>query len=357
MLTIFTGGPGAGKTAALVDLLLQLPGDRPIYNDGLTDLDLPGKIIHPVDAMDWHNVVPDGGIIVVDEVQRRWRPRGPAAAVPPSIQALETHRHRGIDIFVTTQAPRLVDANVRALCTRHVHLRDTGWAGRHWYEWPEISDQMAWKTCVNKRSYKLPTAAFSHYKSSELHTKPIRKTPKALYLVIALVIGLLVLVFMVYRSISSKLAPEAVKAAPHVTSSLATGGAPAGSSGVAKVIDDRVDWIPRVSSRPESAPAFDDVRKVAVMPIIVGCASFAGKARCFTQQGTDAGLDHREAQLMLETPRFNPYDSRERAEVRPTPPSVEKTSPGASHGTGLIVIDGEQRSLPQAKSSLGAARS
>ena len=339
MLTIFTGGPGAGKTAALVDLLNKLPGDRPIYNDGLSALNLPGKTVHALDVMTWHETVPEGAVIVVDEVQRRWRPRGPSAPVPPSIAALETHRHRGVDIFVTTQAPRLVDANVRALCTRHVHIRDTGWAGRYWYEWPEISDQMAWRTCVNKRKYKLPRAAFSLYKSSELHTKPIRKTPKLLYVVLLLVAIVIALAWAGYRiftrDVSGAAAPK--PAAGQVVSSLSAGGV---APGATALIDDRVAWVPRISSRPESAPAFDGLRKVVAMPVVVGCAEFRGKARCFTQQGTDAGLDDREARGLLELPRFNPYVLEAVPQGAQQAPVGEVAAERAVEVPGLTVIDG-----------------
>ena len=110
MLTILTGAPGAGKTCALVSLLMGELNGRPLYADGVNGLQLDHEAI---DVNQWHEVVPRGigAVVAVDEGQRRWRPRGPGQKVPPSIEAMETHRHDGLDFFVTTQ---LVILRIRA---------------------------------------------------------------------------------------------------------------------------------------------------------------------------------------------------------------------------------------------------
>lgn len=322
MLTLFTGGPGAGKTAALVEMLLTIDATRPIFNDGLEGLKLPGRDVHPFDATNWPEEVPDGAIVVIDEAQRVWRPRGPASKVPAHVSEMETHRHRGLDFFVTTQAPRLIDANIRSLVGRHVHLRDVGWLGRHAYEWPECNESLGWKTCVNKRKYKLPVKAFAHYVSSSLHTKPIRTVPRAMIWGAFVVLVAVVLSFLAFRIFTGHVSKPDVSPA-----SLAFAAAPAAASGSVR-IDDRVDWVPRVSSRPESAPAFDHVRQVVVMPSIVGCAEFRGVARCYTQQGTDAGIPDAEARELLNRPRFDPYTLPVQ-QAGGTPLSAPKSSPAA----------------------------
>lgn len=341
MLTLFTGSPGAGKTAAMVDYLRKLDGTRPLYVDGLNGFKLPHNTC---DASRWHEELPDGAILVIDEVQRVWRARAPGSKVPDAVQALETHRHRGIDVYMTTQGPNLLDANVRTLVGRHVHIRDTGWLGRHWYEWPECNQGLAWKTCPVKAKYKLPKAAFDLYISSSLHTKPVRKTPMALYLAIGVIAAAVVGAVVVVNTLRGKTsAPVEAKKVEHSSAgpSVSGGGllrAP-GEGGGPVVIDDRVDWIPRISSRPESAPAFDQVRKVSAMPVIVGCATFKGRTRCYTQQGTDAGLDDREARVLLEQPRFNAYaveTPAPRVQERP----ARENAPEAPQGPHLIVMDG-----------------
>jgi len=230
LITLITGAPGTGKTALLVEWLRTLYADRPIYAHGLNGLKLPHT---PIDAARWHLDLPDGAILVVDEVQQVWRPRGPGHAPSDAVKALETHRHRGIDVFVTTQKPNLVDANVRGLVGRHVHLRDTGWLGRHQYEWPEVSENLAWKTCPLKRRYKLPRAAFGLYKSSVEHTT-VQKGRSLMPLITGvLVVGACVLAFMVYRAIASHTSPKPQAVAVEKTSS---GSAPAFSSAPASAV-------------------------------------------------------------------------------------------------------------------------
>ena len=308
MITLFTGMPGAGKTAALVDYLSKLGGDRPMFVDGLNGLTLPHT---PCDATKWHDELPDGAILIIDEVQRVWRPRGSSAKVPDSVAALETHRHRGIDVYCTTQAPSLLDANVRNLVGRHIHIRDTGILGRHWYEWPEVNTAMAWKTCVNKRGYKLPKSAFALYKSSSLHTVPVRGIPRAVYVGAVALLALGVLVYLIYNMLgrvsgADKKAIEPVDITQSTT--MATGqtsGMPTGS--MVRLINDQTDWIPRISNKPESAPAYDHLRVVVAMPQVVGGMCVDDNCRCITQQGTDAGLASNECRDWLKNPPFNPY--------------------------------------------------
>lgn len=209
MITLITGAPGAGKSAALVSLLLELSKERQIYVNGIPDLKIPHLPLE--NPASWPDTVPDGSIIVIDEVQNAWRPRGPGTKVPPDVQALETHRHRGLDFYIITQGPNLVDTNVRALVGRHIHLRDVGVLGRWWYEWPECADncRTGWKNAPLKKRYKLPKKAFDLYKSSSLHVKPLRSFPMMLIVLAIALIGFAVGVYMIYSSIQSKVAPSA----------------------------------------------------------------------------------------------------------------------------------------------------
>jgi len=315
VITVITGAPGAGKSAALVSLLSELAKDRAIYCNGIPDLQIPHVELD--DPTTWPDSVPDGSIIVIDEVQRVWRPRGPGSKVPPDISALETHRHRGLDFYLVTQAPRLIDSNVRALVGRHVHLRDVGILGRWWYEWPECCENAAagWKQAPIKKRYRLPKAIFGQYKSASIHIKPLRSFPRTVLLAGVAVAAFGALSWYAYGSISSKVAPAqapsgagVLKAATSpngVQSAHSQTGATGGNAVVP--IDDRIAWIPRVSHRPESAPAYDHLRKVAVMPQVVGGYCLPQRCKCITQQGTDPGMSDRECRAWIENRPFDPY--------------------------------------------------
>ena len=125
MITLFTGMPGAGKTAAMILLLQELAKDRPLFVhfDPKERLRPEQKLLHETlklphtacNANTWHEELPDGAILIIDEVQGCWRPRGPAAKVPEAIAALETHRHAGVDIFLTTVRCRTGSSESRAI--------------------------------------------------------------------------------------------------------------------------------------------------------------------------------------------------------------------------------------------------
>ncbi|MDA1813338.1 hypothetical protein PDK10_27310, partial [Bacillus cereus] len=75
MLTLITGNPGTGKSAALVSMLEELGKDRQLYVNGIPELLIPH--IELTEPEKWHETVPDGSVIIIDEVQRIWRPSGP----------------------------------------------------------------------------------------------------------------------------------------------------------------------------------------------------------------------------------------------------------------------------------------
>lgn len=256
MITLITGAPGAGKTAALVDLLGTFK-DRPIYCDGIPELQLTHEVL--TDARQWQTLVPDGAAIVIDEVQRVWRPSGAGSKVPGDIEALETHRHRGLDFFIVTQHPNLVHSNVRRLVGRHVHLRDVGMLGRWWYEWPEATNPETFRNAPVKKRYTLPKAAFGKYKSASLHIKPIRSVPRAVLLVGVAVIAFAALAWTAYRSISGKLDKPA-----------ATTGAASAASGGTVGAGVRAPGV-----NPAPGPAFPAYH---ARPVRAGVDPYAGRA-------------------------------------------------------------------------------
>lgn len=331
MLTLITGVPGSGKSAALVQLLQQLASSRPLFVDNVPELKLPHQELDP---HKWHEVVPDGGVLVIDEVQRIWPPRGPGSKVPDSVRELQTHRHRGVDIFIVSQSPALVDKAVRALVGRHVHLRDVGYLGRYWYEWPECSDQLAWKTAPIKRRYKLPKKVFALYKSSSLHVKPIRGFPVALVVAALALVGLVGGVWQSARVIFGDKGPAVVPAvvpAPGLAASAPALGTRAVTSGqtgapVYRTAAEIVHaFTPRIAARPETAPAYDHLRLVVRMPRIQGGFCRGDECRCFLQGGLSAQIPVEDCRAWLANPPFDAY-------TVPQAPAVQQTAqqpPGA----------------------------
>jgi zona occludens toxin len=239
MITLITGTPGAGKTAFALDMMVRqtrLDNSRKLYVHGIPEL----KLAHEIVACDssscdycctlpplplpttnyqrytsfgylradmWHEYAENGAILFFDEVQNIHRHRNPASPVPPSVAAYEVHRHRGLDFFIITQNPSLIDGNVRALVSRHIHLSST-WARRLQFEFPQCKTDLSFTTGEGvKSNYTLPKEVFSLYKSASLHTKVQRKKPFALYGIGIVLVLIAVLVFYQYNRFKDKMTP------------------------------------------------------------------------------------------------------------------------------------------------------
>lgn len=188
MITLITGTPGAGKTLYTVAEELPRFAGRTLYVDGIPGLTVDHELF-TAPLEEWPKWAPDGAVIVVDEVQRIWRPRSAASKIPDSVAALETHRHRGLDFVLITQHPNLLDANVRRLIGRHIHIRRMfGWPRAVVYEWDSCSDPARVSTAI-KRSWGYPKKAFSSYHSAVVHNARGQRLPLAL--VLCLIAGLI----------------------------------------------------------------------------------------------------------------------------------------------------------------------
>lgn len=220
MIYLNTGIPGSGKTLSMVQALAKLlsrfetHGDeaRPIFVLGIPELALPHAPLplksvqigkpgsSPVLVPDWEEM-PDGSLVIIDEAQGIFPPRSSASTAPAHVAWLNTHRHRGFDLWITTQHPKLIDGTVRALVGRHQHFRRMfGMSRSVIYEWDACSDSLGGMNNAVKTYWGFPTSAFKWYKSAEIHTKQKFKLP--LWLLI-LPLGILMAVYFFPRAYNS----------------------------------------------------------------------------------------------------------------------------------------------------------
>ncbi|MHB1267542.1 MAG: zonular occludens toxin domain-containing protein [Acidithiobacillus ferriphilus] len=199
MIGAYTGLPGSGKTLKLITDVI-VPGKaagRPIYVYGIDNLSEDLGCIPLEDPQKWHQC-PDGAIICIDEAQKVFRPRPAGSPVPDYVSAGELHRHQGHDLYLTSQAPMLLDAHLRRLVGMHQHLvRVWGLQSSTVYQWDEMQndpqDRISRKMSQKSR-FTFPKKNFSLYKSAEIHTHK-RRVPKWL---LPLIIGLGVMFYGLY---------------------------------------------------------------------------------------------------------------------------------------------------------------
>lgn len=352
MQTILTGTPGNGKTAHALDLCFfdktSIWFGLEKYVDGIADLKLPHfefpdvKLLKSpsfvplsrVDSDEYAVWLPDNplysefvearalaktsfdlwflwatpdSVLLVDEAQRYLRPRPSGAPVPLCIKMIEYHRHFGIHLFFITQKERLLHSNVRMLAGQHIHLTDS-WRGRHRFEWPECkdSDSKAEKSVSAHASYKLPAHVFPFYKSTVSVLKTGHKTPMFVYGMLAAALAIPVAGYYAFSLMSHKKAVSA----PVVSAS----GTVSAASSVPEIASESLNpfsdqFVPAIAGRPETAPAFDSLRKIVVMPLISACVQSSTACKCYTQQGTRiADMTPESCADYLSTgAHFNPY--------------------------------------------------
>lgn len=186
MITLTTGVPGSGKslyTIAQVKAKAEKE-NRPVFYSGISDLKLPWFEME--DATKWDELE-TGAIIIIDECQRIFRPRASGSKVPEYISAMETHRHKGYDIFLITQHPNLVDQNIRRLVGQHWHVvRKFGLQMATIHEWGsthEITQRNL--LAAVRRQFQYSKEIFGYYKSAELHTHKAKVPKRVIFLICA----------------------------------------------------------------------------------------------------------------------------------------------------------------------------
>lgn len=290
MITLKTGLPRNGKTLSAVDELAKLfdrwekhPSERrQVFQHGIPDLALEVEPL-PVFPMGGsagdeipltaegkpatklafdQGSIPDGALIVIDECQDFFPPRGPSVPAPAHVSSLNTHGHRNLDYVLMTQHPKLIDNAVRRLINRHQHYRRMfGGKRAVTYEWDVCSDNLDFPKAV-KGVYAYPRRRFGLYRSAVGFTKPKFKLP-AFLIVPALAVPLAIwagpaAVRTMYGATTGKGVSSSVPAVP--------ASAPASAARAAS------------SASPAASAA-------SAVPLYSGCISMGERCSCVSSEG------------------------------------------------------------------------
>lgn len=311
MIYLITGVPGAGKTLFTLNLLYgngdKVP-DRPVYIDGIeTDLE------HKEIAGQLWPTVEDGSIVVIDECQRVFPTRKVGSDVPDYVRQLETHRHRGIDIYLVTQDSMLIDSHVRRLVGQYWRIeRPGGLRYAKAKRWDGVPTNQNRLPVVQNRKWPFPKKLFDRYKSTtkDTHKFSLPKGKTFLY-VFLLVVFLSVVGFALVKLFSGGLLGSADPDGQVKTEN--SGGVPSGTklddgsivSGARSPISSAASgrsssprpdidslgirelFKPRVEGRPWTAPIYrDELLSDPVPPLPAACVyiSESRSCRCYTSQ-------------------------------------------------------------------------
>ncbi len=289
MIELRTGVPGSGKTLSMVVALAALlkswgnkPEEaRPIFVHNVKNLALPHAEL-PVKQVKiggkdrlvpmWEDI-PDGSLIIIDECQDLFPPRSSQSEAPEHIAWFNTHRHKGMDLWLTTQAPKLIDFSVRALVGKHVHYRRLfGGQRSATYEWDACSDNLGGMSNAVMGFFPFPKKAYEFYKSAEIHTKQSFKLPRWLLIPLAGV----------------ALGVWAIPSAFHVLSNGMSGKGISTRSSTATVQGGAIAPTPKAvaaSSSPVNGPLPAAVASAPSGQVFAGCIRLRDKCGCLDTKG------------------------------------------------------------------------
>lgn len=340
MLYLTTGTPGAGKslwTIATVEAR-RLREKRPVYYYNIKELALDWNLLTHEQVLRWWEL-PVGSIIVIDEAQDIF-PKGSSTQRPPEhADRIAKHRHGGYDIYLVSQHPMKLDANVRKDVEEHRHLMrkfGTHWVTVHLWKGCRDNCDKTRKDSITSE-WRYPKEVFNWYKSAEVHTVRFN-VPFKVMLMLLLPVGILAGFWWMFWGrdiVRNQPAPaEAAASKPQSASSGAPGGAVpksasqgdgrAGYRAPQTVHAYQASYTPRVEGLLHTAPRYDELTAPVRVPVVVGCW-LTGDGRdgwCITQQGSRVKPPLVFMRAFIAGGQFIDFE--------PGPPLAEKTAARSS---------------------------
>ena len=357
MIYLITGTPGTGKTAFLMSAILDNKyglfrdedgNPRPLFSVNIPGVNTKVIPMTSVSADDFMAApltenFPAGSVVVVDEASEVYPARVMSAKLPAHVEGLNTLRHHGYSLIIITQNPQMIDPYVLNLVGMHIHL-ERKQVGSKIYEWTHVQKSFnaaAYATAVS-HYYKPDKRVFGLYKSSSMHVKFKKSVAwyyKALLLLPFFIGGAYYFAYGKIQDLDPNKEANAAKKEQKASESATLAGLGTNSASTASsagqpglnqpAIPTPVDYEPRVNGRPETAPIYDTVRRVADMPQIVGCIEVKAdkSCNCYTQQGTLADVSSQFCRTWASGERpFNPYKQQQQQAAAPEPvaPAAEQ---------------------------------
>lgn len=315
MINLITGLPGSGKTLFTIGEVLRVSvaDKRPVFYAGISGVTDPTWT--EIKADEWFNC-PTGALILIDECQTVFRPRTISKEVPRFVSELETHRHKGLDLYMITQHPMLADTALRRLAGRHIHVvRAFGMQGATLHEWGSVKDncdKSAGRVDSLKKRWSYDKAVFTRYKSAEIHTVK-RSLPMRVKVLLAVPFLIAALGYYFYARQQNKVVPVAALAS-------VPGGAAAtapGQAGDKKFTyklnkEDAAqfffDRTPRIAGLDQTAPKYDELSKPSAVPVPAACVSSAKGCQCYTQQATKLSVTKAVCEAIVSNGYFQDFN-------------------------------------------------
>jgi len=345
-INFVTGLPRAGKTLwTLTQVKARAEKEnRAVYYCNIPGVTIPGWI--ELDHPDKWLELPDGALIVVDELQDYWGKNAQGARVPLPILELSKHGKRGFDFYFITQEPNLVHTTPRDLCAYHYYVvRAFGANGAAVYKFERMQSR---PDKVKSKGEKFPwlynKQAFTWYKSADVHNIK-RQIPKKV-LAIPFVLGLAVLAiwgaFQFFGSTLDK-AKGSKPASSNVFGGAVAQGGGAGQQQQARAPLTAAEYVasyrPRVEGLIHTAPAYDQLTAPKRVPVPAACIEMPSKGcKCFTQDATPYPTSAELCRQVVRSGLFLAFLDHPAPQPSTQSEKAPGGPPGASAAPGLLVM-------------------
>ena len=301
-INFVTGLPRSGKTLWTLWNVKDraIKENRQVYTCNIPDVTIPGwlTIDHPDKWMD----VPDGSIIIVDELQDYWQKGSTGSKVPLPILELSKHGKRGIEFYFITQEPNLVHQTPRDLCQHHyyvVRAFGTQNALVHKYSRMQLHPEKQTKNS-EKLPFKYPKEVYTWYKSADLHNVK-RQVPWKVY---AIPVVAIIAALAIWAAIAlGKGAIDKARTSGQGKTPISTTGAqppapglpgqPGASSQARQELTPQQyveSFQPRLAGLPHTAPRYDSISQAQAMPYPAACVQMGKRCQCYTSQATQLDI-------------------------------------------------------------------
>lgn len=377
MIYLVTGTPGTGKTAMVVDMILNnVDGlfkmtiedgtvvDRPLYFCHIDGLDAKKFKAHElseeeIQSAPLDQIMPQGGVLIVDEADYTYPVRPPSQAVPPYIKNLKELRHHGFTLILMVQHPTMIDRYIRQLVGKHIHLERKA-IGTKRYEFFRCEESLnaAAFTSVVGTQYRPPKEAFKYYKSASQHIK-FKKKLHPVFIMIP--IGI---VFMFYLGVPlfskwfglsdnqsqkqkseqqhAKIEQQDVLNVVQPPTLLQQSKFKEAAASVPEFSE--AYYRPRVEGMPETAPIYDGIRSVNRIESVAACIKGRKGCDCYTDLGTRVLIKPETCRDWAENGLpFNPY--RQEGVSMAEGQNARISQPDANTGGGGVYVMGGKDKL------------
>jgi len=301
MIFLFTGQPRASKTLNALKFVKEddLFQGRDVYYYNIQILDhdffANWKELTLDQALNWFDL-PDGSIIVIDEVQKIFPSRSGKDKMQAAVSRLDTHGHNGFDFIFISQHPMLIDTGLRRQVQTHYNFERVFGM--------ESSRRLSWETCIDeprkdwharneadKKRIKFDKKYYGKYKSASIH-KVKKSVPKQLYILVFL----LIFTFSLFGYLAYSLTSE--KDEPTTPFNSNDSAVNSFSKSTSSDLSPNHDYFssrkPRIEGLPHTAPIYDDLTKPVSFPRISACVlrKTDNVCKCYTQQATPLSVTH-----------------------------------------------------------------